>query len=269
MKNVSSFLQSMSVVIITGGSSGIGESILKAISHYKPEMRFFNLSRSSVEINLKNLTHIPCDLSDSAELTAALGVLKDGLKTVPQGKILLINNAGYGLYGLVPQMDKAGLLGMLDLNNRAMVQLTLELLPQMIERGGGIINVSSIAAYVPTPTLAVYGATKAFVLSWGMALREELKAQGINVLTVCPGPTATKFFSRAGFEKSPLPPVIGRTPDFVAKRALNAAAKNRALITTGWTNKLLRWVCAVVPRELGVPISFGVLKFVRLRSLKK
>ena len=269
MHKVPAFLRRISVVVITGASSGIGESLLKSIAHYRPEISFFNLSRSSPEINLKGLCHIPCDLSDKNQLKTAADQILAALPSCQQGGILLINNSGYGLYGMAADMAHDPLLGMIDLNARAMVDLTSRLLPAIRARGGSIINVASVAAYVPTPTIAVYGATKSFVLSWGLSLRAELRREKINVLTVCPGPTATKFFKRAGFKESPLPPVIGKTSDYVAQKTLAAAARNRAVVTPGLSNKLLRLTAALFPLEIGVPVSFAVLRRVRMKALGK
>lgn len=269
MPKVPSFLQQFAAVVITGGSSGIGESFLTDIGHYRPDISFFNLSRTVPKINLKNLRHIPCDLSDAAQVKAAAAQIVEALKGLPAGKILLINNSGYGVYGLSDQMDTDALLGMVDLNIRAMVDLTQRLIPALIERGGNIINIGSLAGFVPTPTIAVYGATKSFVLHWSLSLRSELGDHGIGVLAVCPGPTTTQFFRRAGFEQGAMPHGTGTTSEFVVRCALEAAAKNRSIETPGWTNKVMRFLSMLLPLEMQVPITYQVLKRVRLDVLRR
>jgi len=269
MSKVPFFLKQFSVVVITGGSSGIGESFLKDIGEYRPDICFFNLSRTVPQINLKNLRHIPCDLADLAQTQAAAEQILEALPGLPKGKILLINNSGYGVYGLSDQMDHAALLGMVDLNIRAMVDLTQRLIPALIERGGNIINVGSLAGFVPTPTIAVYGATKSFVLHWSLSLRSELGDHGIGVLVLCPGPTTTQFFRRAGFDQGAMPHGTGTSSEFVVMRALKAAAANRSIETPGWTNKVMRFLSMLLPLELQVPITYQVLKRVRLDVLKR
>lgn len=269
MSKVPSFLQQFSVVVITGGSSGIGEAFLTAIGQYRPEISFFNLSRSTPSIKLKNLQHIPCDLSEPASLKAAAATILDALPQTDPGKILLINNSGYGVYGLSDQMDTDALLGMVDLNIRAMVDLTQRMIPALIARGGTVINVGSLAGYVPTPTIAVYGATKSFVLQWSLSLRAELGDHGIAVMALCPGPTSTQFFRRAGFDQGAMPHGTGTTADHVVRAALCAAAKNRSIETPGWTNKIMRVLSMFLPLEWKVPITYQVLKRVRLDVLKR
>ena len=102
---------------------------------------------------------------------------------------------------------------MIDLNVRAVVQLTGRLLPLLKARGGAIVNVASTAAFQPTPWMATYGATKAFVLNWSLALNQDLRGTGVRVLVVCPGTTETEFFKRAGRGEAPpakISPSVGR-----------------------------------------------------------
>ena len=120
------------------------------------------------------------------------------LDEVSEGAIILINNSGFGDYGPMDLLDRDKQLNMMDLNMRAPVDLTLRLLPQLKERGGAVVNIASTAAFQPTPFMATYGSTKAFVLHWTLALTEDLKRTGVRVLAVCPGPTRSNFFRAAG-----------------------------------------------------------------------
>jgi short-subunit dehydrogenase len=127
---------------------------------------------------------------------------------------------------------------MIDLNVRAVVHMTGELLPVMKERGGVILTVASVAAFQPTPFIGVYGATKAFALHWSLALNEELRGSGVSTLAVCPGPTSTDFFRRAGLDKDAGPGGSGTT-EGVVMASLRALASGRAMVVPGWRNKLL------------------------------
>ncbi|MDP4694598.1 MAG: SDR family NAD(P)-dependent oxidoreductase, partial [Opitutales bacterium] len=111
---------------------------------------------------------------------------------------------GYGDYGRMPDLDIGKQLNMIDLNVRAVVDLTTRLLPQLLERGGAIVNIASTSAFQPTPFLATYGATKAFVLNWTLALNEDLRGTSVRALAICPGPTRSNFYKSAGFESPPM-----------------------------------------------------------------
>ena len=110
----------------------------------------------------------------------------------------MVNNAGFGLLGEAAELDRAQQLAMIDLNIRALTDLSLRWLESITRHRGGILNVASIAGFLPGPGMAVYHASKAYVVSFSEALHEELKADGVRVCALCPGPVATEFFDRAG-----------------------------------------------------------------------
>ena len=168
----------------------------------------------------------------------------------PAGGILLINNSGFGLYGAFPEPATAEQLEMLDVNVRAVVQMTGALLPTLKARGGAVITVASTAAFQPTPFLATYGATKAFVLHWSMALDEELRGTGVRALALCPGPTSTDFFMRAGLEKGSVPNMFGETSEKVVMVALRALAAGKPMVVSGWMNKLSSAMASKLPKPL-------------------
>lgn len=140
---------------------------------------------------------MPADLSVSAQVVTLVEQIKE--QDLPVD--VLINNAGFGLLGEFSQRSMDDQLNMIDLNVRALTQLTHLCLPQMIARGSGqILQVSSSASFVPGPMMAVYYATKAYVTSFSLAIAEEVKDKGITVTTLCPGPVATNFFKTAGVQ---------------------------------------------------------------------
>jgi uncharacterized protein len=264
-------LQPFSAVVITGGSSGIGKSFIELCATLKPDLFFCNLSRRAPAKNFAgieklNLNHFACDLAVPAQVErAAAEVIRFLAQTAPVGQVLLINNSGYGTFGRFPEPDLATELGMIDVNVRALVQFTGLLLPTLRARGGVILNVASTVAFQPTPGCATYGATKAFVLNWSVALNEELRGSRVRTLAVCPGTTRTEFFQRAGVGGAERAP-FAMTSERVAEIALHALATRRAVVVTGWRNKLMTFAGAKSPKAFAARVSGRVIA--RLRGMK-
>ncbi len=176
-------------------------------------------------------------------------------REAPSGRILLINNSGYGVYGRFSDSGAEEQLGMVDVNIRGLVHLTAALLPDLRARGGAVVNVASVAAFLPTPFLSTYSATKAFVLHWSLALGTELSGSGVHVVTLCPGPTATDFFQRAGVDEGSVPAVLSQTSEQVVRAALRAVAAGRPFVVPGWSNKFLTLLVRVIPKALMSTLS--------------
>ncbi|MGJ3243709.1 MAG: SDR family NAD(P)-dependent oxidoreductase [Opitutales bacterium] len=267
MSETNGSLSRIRAVIVTGGSSGIGKAIIEALAPF-PQIRIFlNLSRSIpvLEIEEERVHHFPCDLSDFGQLAGTAAEIVQLLaERAPEGEILLINNSGFGAYGPFPADGLPNQLGMIDLNIRAMVDLTGRLLPLLCERGGRVMNIASTAAFQPTPYMATYGATKAFVLHWTLALDADLREQGVRCLCVCPGPTSTNFFKRAGFDEAPLHGGMGQTSEQVAAAALRALDRNRTLVVCGLGNKVLSGFSSLLPVRWSNAIAKRILKAWRL-----
>jgi short-subunit dehydrogenase len=259
------FLNEMSAIVITGASSGIGESLIKTVIKLGYSGSICNLSRTKPAFFLqKNHQHFACDLSDAGALAqAADSLLKYLQAEVSSGPILLINNSGFGAYGPFQELGRERQTQLIDLNIRAMVDLSHRLLPCLLERGGVIANVASIAGFQPCPILATYAASKSFVLDWTLALGEDLRGTGVRTLAVCPGPTTTAFFRNAGFGDARLD-VPGQSSDAVAWETLFALAKGKRLIVTGWRNRWLVRLSRLLPLILLTRISGSVLR--RLRN---
>ena len=265
-------LQPFTTVILTGGSSGIGKSFIELGEKLKPELIFCNLSRrapakKSSENRPGNLNHFPCDLSRSADVARVAGEVTAFLaRSAPAGRVLLINNSGFGAFGAFPEPNLARELEMIDLNVRAVVQLTGLLLPLLRARGGAIMNIASTVAYQPTPFAATYGATKAFVLNWTIALNEELRGSDLRALAVCPGTTRTDFFREAGAPGAAEAAPFAMSSDDVARIALQALGKGKAQVVTGWKNKAMTFAGARIPKPLAARVSGAILT--RLRGRK-
>lgn len=261
--------KNFSAVIITGASSGIGKALTKAIRHSNPSIRICNLSRTEIEeFSHWSVTHIPTDLSNSDSLQSGLVKVEQYLAEEDCGlKILLINNAGFGSYGPFCGLDLRGELELIDTNLRGLVELTGRLLPILLKRGGAILNVASTAAWQPTPFMATYGASKAFLLHWSLSLHEELKTREIPVCTLCPGPTETRFFRRAGFGKSPIP-FYGQTAEAVAEKGLYAVIRGKPFVVSGFFNQLMTLLSSRLPKGWQGPIAGKVLQRMRIRQLE-
>ncbi len=269
MASVEYMLQRFSAVVVTGGSSGIGKSFIEHIGRLHPSARICNLSRRSPEAPLAqlNLRHFPCDFADRASMEAGIASVVAFLEEGGgAGPILLINNSGFGAYGHFPEAASGVLRSMIDVNIASVVTLTAALLPAMRRRGGAIVNVASTAAFQPTAYLSTYGATKAFVLHWSLALNEELRGTGVRALALCPGPTATAFFARAGLGEGVVPGGAGQSAEAVVGEALEALASGRSMVVTGWRNWLMASASSVLPKPLSAWVAARILARYRLKQ---
>lgn len=188
----------MNIAVVTGASSGMGREYVIAISkEYRPdEIWVIARNREALEALQEQceskLRVLPLDLGEKENFT----VYKNLLEQEKPNITLLVNNAGYGLFGSFDSMDLESQLGIIELNARALTAMCHISLPYMSE-GGSIINMGSNSSWQPVPYMAIYGASKSFVLSFSRALGRELKEKGIHVMCVCPGWVKTAFFERA------------------------------------------------------------------------
>lgn len=243
------------VALITGASAGLGALFareLAAAGHHVAIVarRGDRLEALATELAVKHgITALPivADLQESHAPAAIVGELERRGCAVD----VLVNNAGFGLRGEFAALERARQLGMVDLNVRSLVDLTHRVLPGMIaRRSGAILNVASTAAFQAGPYMAVYYATKAFVLSWSEALHEELKPHGIRVSALCPGPTETEFGDIAGNGDTPLFRLLGTRPEGVVRDGLRGIRRNAAVNVSGLFNGMLAQSIRFTPRRL-------------------
>lgn len=170
---------------------------------------------------------------------------------------ILVNNAGFGLIGRAAELDAAEQLAIVDLNIRALTGLTLRFLPAIVAAKGGILNVASVAAFMPGPGFAVYYASKAYVRSFSEALAEELKSAGVRVTALCPGPVRTGFQSRAGFdftgEMNAMKPALLPASE-VARQGYEALAAGKRVVVPGLVNKFFVLTGRLTPRAVLMPL---------------
>ncbi|MBC2602462.1 SDR family NAD(P)-dependent oxidoreductase [Puniceicoccus vermicola] len=266
-KSVSNILLSVDRIVITGGSSGIGAALLQQLGTLSPDFKFCNLSRSSAENSSLSdrLISIPCDLSDEESSQRALEECREWLKREDRGgKILLINNSGFGGYGVFPAPSTERNLSMIDVNVAGPLRVTGFLAEELKKSKGAVINIASTASFQPTPYLSTYGATKAFLMHWSLGLAQEWKADGVQVLCVCPGPTETAFFKEAGFKDAPLKKGSGQTADEVAEITLKAFSKGKSLVTCGVANKIVAAAAGKLPKTWVTWIAATIMRRLRL-----
>lgn len=189
----------MNIAVVTGASSGMGKEFVKAVEReFRPDeiwliaRRKERLEEFSALCPDTVIRALDWDLSERESLTKYEALLKEEQPHIR----VLVNAAGYGLFGAFTEMELDNQLGIVELNDKALTGMCLLSLPYM-EQGDAIINIGSNSSWQPVPFMAVYGASKAYVLSFSRALGRELKPRGIRVLCVCPGWVKTEFFDRA------------------------------------------------------------------------
>ncbi len=272
MRTLRNRFSDFAVIIVTGGSSGIGKAFIEHVRKLNPDVVICNLSRREPALFFTQLKvrHIPANLSDAASLSHASGHLAQLLDSeLPPGKIMLINNSGFGGYGRVDEVGRDHQLEMIDLNVRAVVDLTARLLPALRQRGGAVLNIASTAAFQPTAYMATYGATKAFLLHWSLALGEDLRKSGVRVLAVCPGPTATEFFQRAGMQKGAVSDRWGQTPEQVVNESFRALERGRRQVVCGWVNWTMATLASRLPKPWAARLGAAVLARFRLSRVAR
>ena len=207
--------------------------------------------------DLGNARAIAIDLSKPGAAAELIGDVKVAGEQVE----LLVNNAGFGLIGRFAELDAVRERQMIDLNIGTLTDLCRAVAPQMIARkSGGILNVASTAAFQPGPKMAVYFATKAFVLSLTEALHEELKPHGVKVSCLCPGPTRTEFGDVAGFGGNGMFDRVAMEAPDVVKAGLDGLARNKAVVVPGLVNKLTANGGRFAPRSIVRKIA-GAIKY--------
>jgi short-subunit dehydrogenase len=236
------------VTLITGASAGLGAEFARQC-HARGEELVLVARRED------RLAELKLELGERVETYAADLTRPEQVEELfvwMNGKGLevetLINNAGFGLAGTFAEAPRERLIEMIDLNARALTDLCHLVLPGMVERRrGAILNVASTAAFQPGPYMAVYYATKSYVLSFTEALHEELKGTGVKVSALCPGPTATEFFGVAGAADSRLAKMAARA-DAVVAAGLAGLDANKAVAIPGAFNKVTAQSSRFLPR---------------------
>jgi short-subunit dehydrogenase len=247
-------------VLITGASGGIGYELARLFAQDRYNLVL--VARSGEKLNQLaselqsqhgvRVTVVPVDLGE----TLAAKFLFDQLQREGVHVDILVNNAGFGTFGEFAQLPEAEIVGQIELNITALTRLTRLFLGPMLERRTGrIMNVASTAAFQPGPLMAVYYATKAYVLSFSEALANELRGSGVTVTCFCPGATNTGFAKRAGLEGSRLFKIAAMDAGTVARDGYGGLMAGRTVVISGMHNWLVAKSVGFAPRRVVTAIS--------------
>jgi short-subunit dehydrogenase len=248
------------VALITGASAGLGVEFARQLRERGHRLVLAARRQDRIEELANELGDARAVAIDLSKKDAAAKLMADVDAAGEQVEIL-VNNAGFGLIGRFAELDAKRQRQMIDLNVGTLTDLCRAVAPQMMARkSGGIINVASTAAFQPGPNMAVYFATKAFVLSLTEALHEELKPHGVHVTCLCPGPTRTEFGEVAGFNGNGMFERVAMEAPEVVQAGLEALDRNRAVAVTGIANKIGAASTRFAPRSVVRKIA-GAIKY--------
>jgi len=241
------------VTLITGASAGIGMELARifAAKGHRVALtarRVDRLNQLAGEIIAAGGAQpiiISCDL----EQADACDTIEGALAAAGVEVEYLINNAGFGVFGRAIKRDRNDQLGMIVVNIRALTDLTLRFADQLIRNNGGILNLGSIAGFLPGPGMAVYYASKAYVLSFSEAMRRELAPQGVRVTVVCPGPVLTEFQTRAGFSPGVDSAILNVPAAEVARQGYEGLMANKRAVLPGLGIKMVPFLLRLFPRS--------------------
>ena len=242
------------VTLITGASAGIGSALARIYASNGHEVMLVARRADRLAVLADEIAGrghrrplvAAVDLQ-ARDAVARIGEQMASLGVEPE---IVVNNAGFGLLGPAASLDCDEQLAMIDLNVRALTELSLAWIDILKRRKGGILNVGSVAGFLPGPGMAVYYATKAYVLSFSQALHHELKPFGVRVTVLCPGPVPTEFQARAGVSSATFPRLLARSAERVADEGYRGLQAGRAVVVPGGPNKVVTVLARLLPRRV-------------------
>jgi hypothetical protein len=247
------------VTLITGASVGIGAALARVFARNGHEIAL--VARREKEMSLlateiaASAKYKPIVITQDLQRADAPARIAHELLGRGLEPAIVVNNAGFGMHGPAAQVDRNEQLAMIDLNVRALTDLSLRWIDGIVKHKGGILNVASVAGFMPGPGMAVYYASKAYVLSFTEALARELVPLGVRVTVLCPGPVKTEFQFRAGLDMKRPPWPLGQSPDQVAQAAYDGFMAGKRVVIPGFGNKIVSALPRFLPRST-------VLKFI-------
>ncbi len=247
------------ITLITGASAGIGEALAHVFAREGHDLvlvarrggKLKALAASIEKAGRGKPVILPLDLAKPGAADRIAKVLA----TKNLEAQFVVNNAGFGLFGRAGELSRDKQLAMIDLNVRSLTDLSLFFIDSIAKHRGGILNAASIVSFLPGPGMAMYYATKHFVLSLTESLHQELKPRGIRVTALCPGPVRTEFQKEAGLSDDALPSVLTVSAQDVAEQAYRGLMAGKARVIPGVLNKLLTQVYRIMPRSLFARIT--------------
>ncbi len=246
----------MKIAVITGASSGMGKEFVLQISRTEPLDEIWVIARRTdrlealqAEIPNVKIRPISLDLTKKESIDSYQNLLE----TEKPNVAILVNASGFGKFGTFTDMDLDAMMNMIDLNDKAYVAMTYVTLPYMTE-GGEIYQLDSLSSFQPVPYIGVYGATKAFVLSFSRALNVELKKRKIKVMAVCPGWVKTEFFDHAVYDDTIVYYNKFFTAEQVITRALRDMKKGKDVSVCGASIRAQVFFTKLLPHKLVMKI---------------
>jgi hypothetical protein len=241
------------VTLITGASAGIGTALAHVFAANGHEVvlvarREQLLANLAAEIAATGAPKPIVLRADVARIDAAQRI-GEALAAAGVEPDIVVNNAAFGLVGQADTLDRGEQLALVDLNVRALTELSLAFLEPLERHRGGLLNVASVAGFMPGPGMAVYYASKAYVISFSEALHQELAPKGVRVTTLCPGPVPSEFAARAGIKSTTYPRLLTRSAGRVAEEGYAGLKAGRRLVVPGFPNKLGALVLPLLPRS--------------------
>jgi short-subunit dehydrogenase len=242
------------ITLITGASAGIGTELARVFAAHGHELVLV----ARREQRLKDIADAiaagghprPIVLAVDLERPDAAAQIAAELASRGVEPSIVVNNAGFGLVGEAAELDRAEQLAMIDVNVRVLTDLSLRWVDSLQRHRGGILNVASIAGFMPGPGSAVYYATKAYVLSFSEALHRELASRGIRVTALCPGPVQTEFQARAGVPDAKLSSTLTVSAEEVARQGYRGFMDGHRVVVPGFANRLITVLSRILPRRI-------------------
>jgi short-subunit dehydrogenase len=247
------------ITLITGASSGIGAALAHLFAEQGHELvlvarRETHLTALADEIAAVGRPR-PSVLSMDLGRRDAVPEIAAALTARGLEPQIVVNNAGFGLVGSAGTLSRDEQLAMIDLNVRALTELSMIFVDSLARHRGGILNVASVAAFMPGPGMAVYYATKAYVLSFSEALHQELRSRGIKVTALCPGPVPTDFQSRAGLrDDRAQSALLSLSADRVARIGYDGFIRGQRVVVAGIGNIIAVFLVRIVPNAVLMPL---------------
>ena len=242
------------VALITGASAGIGAELAREFARHghalalvaRRDERLIALADEIAKAGTTRPLVIVADLTEPD----AVNRIAEALTAAGAEPQYVVNNAGFGLVGRAEDRDRGEQLAMIDLNVRVLTELSLRFVDSLSRHRGGLLNVGSMAGFLPGPGMAVYYASKAYVLSFSEALHQELAPRGIRVTVLCPGPVPTEFAERAGIKESLAPSLLVQEAQRVARDGYRGLMAGRRVVVPGFINNLVTVLLRFVPHGL-------------------
>jgi short-subunit dehydrogenase len=242
------------ITLITGASAGIGTALARIFAQQGRELLLVARREQKLREIADEIAALghkrPHVASIDLERRDAADAVADAMARLQVEPETVVNNAGFGLLGAAASLSRPEQLAMIDVNVRALTDLSLAFVDALERRRGGILNVASVAAFLPGPNMAVYYATKAYVVSFSDALHWELRPRGIRVTALCPGPVPTEFQARAGFTDDNSADILALSADRVALDGYHALQRGRRLVAPGALNRATTMLTRFMPRAL-------------------